>query len=264
VVPFVKLIAHAIDGQPFDIRAAPFDRPWMDATNEHFAYRCLPLNIANAHGWELLCPSTFIAGWRGGDGLDTVEIVPEPGTMAPAVSHFGYGVLTFHVPAIFRTEPGYDLMVQGPINRPRDGLSPLSGIVEADWAPFTFTMNWVFTRPGAAVRFEKGEPFCHVFLVRRGELESVEPELRLLSEDAKLNAAYEEWTASRSQVNADLRQPGSRAEAQKWQKHYHRGVDLAGHAAGVSDHRTRLRLKPFKGPEDTAGLSADLPDNLPD
>ena len=36
------------------IRPAPARRDWMDATPESFAYRCLPLDIANAHGWELL------------------------------------------------------------------------------------------------------------------------------------------------------------------------------------------------------------------
>jgi hypothetical protein len=28
----------------------------MDASPEAFAYRCLPLNIANAHGWGILTP----------------------------------------------------------------------------------------------------------------------------------------------------------------------------------------------------------------
>ena len=156
------------------LRPAPLDRDWMDATNQRYAYRCLPLNIANAHGWEILCPSGFSATWRGGGMRDDIVIIPDPGASSPVISHFGNGVLTFHVPALFRTEPGFDLMVQGPINRPKDGVSPLAGVVETDWAPFTFTMNWAFTAPGANVRFEKGEPFCHVFPVQRGELERFE------------------------------------------------------------------------------------------
>ena len=54
---------------------------------------------------------------------------------APAVSHFGHGILTFHMPCLFRTEPGVDLMVQGPINRPKDAIAPLSGIIETDGRP---------------------------------------------------------------------------------------------------------------------------------
>ncbi len=78
------------------------------------------------------------------------------------------------MPCLFRTEPGFDLMVQGPVNFPRDGVYALSGVIETDWSPYTFTMNWRMTRPGASIRFKKGEPFCHVFPVRRADLESIE------------------------------------------------------------------------------------------
>ena len=116
----MKLIAYVSDGHQLDVRPAPLERAWMNATDQRFAYRCLPLNIANAHGWEILCPSGFVAAWNGGKGKDAIEMFPDAGTTAPAVSHFGHGVLTFHVPCLFRTEEGFDLMVQGPINRPKD------------------------------------------------------------------------------------------------------------------------------------------------
>ena len=67
---------------------------------------------------------------------------------------------------LFRTEPGYDLMVQGPDQPAQGWIAPLTGIIETDWAPYTFTMNWMFTRPGQVVRFEAGEPFCHFFPVQ--------------------------------------------------------------------------------------------------
>jgi len=49
---------------------------------------------------------------------------------------------------------------------------------------------------------------------------------------------------SRAAFNADLRQTGSAAQQERWQKTYYRGVDMAGQP-GATDHRTRLRLKPF-------------------
>ena len=247
----MKLKAYVIDGHPFEIRPAPLERAWMEATDKRYAYRCLPLNIANAHGWEILCAGGFVARWRGGPGLDAISIFGDPGTVTPAVSHFGHGVLTFHIPCLFRTEPGFDLMVQGPINRPKDAISPLSGIVETDWAPYTFTMNWIFTRPDIAVRFDKGEPICHVFPCRRAELESVEPELRLLSEQPETKRHYDEWNASRLKFNADLKQPGSQAQSDKWQKLYHQGLSPDGASLDAArDHRTRLRLKPFAKPDE--------------
>lgn len=163
----------------------------MDATNQRFAYRCLPLNIANAYGWEVLCNAGFLAMWWGGEGLDSIVIEPDPGTIAPAISHFGHGILTFHLPCLFSTEPGAELMVQGPINRPKDGIAALSGVIETDWSPYSFTMNWMFTRPGTPVRFEKGEPYCHIFPVRCGEIEDIEPELEVLSADPDLKRQHD-------------------------------------------------------------------------
>jgi hypothetical protein len=241
----MKLTAYVIDGHKLKIRPAPVEREWMDATNEKFAYRCLPLNIANGYGWEILCPSAFIAIWSGAVGLDAIRIQPSENTKAPVTSHFGHGVLTFHVPCLFRTEPGFDLMVQGPINRPRHAIAPLSGIIETDWVPFTFTMNWVFTRP-SIIKFAQDEPFCHIFPVRRGELESVEPQIRNLSEDPELKSQYQAWQTSRSQFNADLKRPESQARSERWQKQYYRGLDAEGRLRSGEDHRTRLRLRPFQ------------------
>jgi Family of unknown function (DUF6065) len=245
----MKLIAYLREGRQVDIRPAPVERAWMDASDQRFAYRCLPLNIANGMGWELLCPSGFAAAWDGGQGNEAIQIHADAGTTPPAVSHFRHGILTFHVSCLFRTDPGYDLVAQGPINRPKDGISPLTGVIETDWAPYGFTMNWIFTRPGAAVRFEHGEPFCHVFPMRRGDLETIEPEMRPLDADPDLARRYNTWIASRGEFNKELTEPGSRAQSQKWQKQYYRGVDPSGQSAAADGHRTRMRLKPFQGLE---------------
>jgi len=240
----MKLVAYVIEDQPFEIRPAPLERDWMEMTDQRFAYRCLPLNIANAFGWEILCPGTFSAVWDGGNALESVHINARSNGVA-AVSHFGHGILTFHVPFLFHTDPGVSLMAQGPINRPKDAIAPLTGVIETDWAPYTFTMNWKFTRPGIPILFEKGEPFCHVFPVRCGELENVEPKIQQLSEAPELKQQYETWTASRSKFMVDLEQPGSEARAEKWQKQYYRGLYPGGEPAKTSDHRTRLRLRHF-------------------
>jgi hypothetical protein len=241
----MKLTAYVPDGHEFDIRPAPLDRDWMDSTDQRYAYRCLPLNIANAHGWEIFCRSGFSATWNGGQHMNDIDIRYDVGLGRAALSHFGHGILTFDVTCLFRTEEGYDLMVQGPINRPKDGIAPLSGIVETDWAPYSFTMNWKFTRPQAEIRFEAGEPFCHIFPIRRGELEAVEPVLRKLSEDPELEQQNKTWRAGRKDFLADLKKPGSAAQAEKWQKSYYKGLNVKGEE-GAEDHRTRLRVKPFK------------------
>jgi hypothetical protein len=205
----------------------------MDASPVGYAYRCLPLNIANAHGWEILNPSAFEATWDGGVDKSAIEI-----GAGGAISHFGCGVLTFHVMALFRTEPGWDLFVTGPVNAPKHGISPLTGVVETDWATATFTMNWKFTAPGT-IRFEAGEPFCFFFPIERGRIEQVEPEIHSLASDPALAETYTAWVQSRIAFNTDLRDPNSQAHKDKWQKDYYLGKSERG-------HRTKLRLPSFK------------------
>jgi hypothetical protein len=245
MVDMKRLVAHVIDGHDLSIRPAPVERDWMEGTDQRFAYRCLPLNIANCHGWEILNPTGFSAVWDGGERLDAVRVNPDPGSQAHALSHFGTGTLTFHIPCLFETDPGVDLFATGPINRPKDGIAALTGIVEADWSPYTFTMNWVFTRPSLRVRFEAGEPICHLFPVARGALEGVTPRIARLSDSPELEAEYQEWSRSRNEFNADLSDPASEAAQARWQKSYFRGVCPSG-AKGPRDHRSKLRLKPFQ------------------
>ncbi len=45
----MKLICHPVSGITPRIVPAPTERRWMDDTPNGFAYRCLPMNIANAH-----------------------------------------------------------------------------------------------------------------------------------------------------------------------------------------------------------------------
>jgi hypothetical protein len=46
----MDLIGYLIDDRPVDIRPARNRRKWMNQTPDSYAYRCLPLSIASAHG----------------------------------------------------------------------------------------------------------------------------------------------------------------------------------------------------------------------
>lgn len=243
-----ELAAYVIDGHELRIRPATIERQWMDDSDQRFAYRCLPLNIANTYGWEILCTAEFSATWDGRRTKDAITIEGAPSLAPPATSHFGGGVLTFHVPCLFRTDPGVDLYLTGPVNRPKDGIAPLSGIIEADWSPYTFTMNWLFTRPHHEVRFEFGEPFCHLFPVQRGEIEEFSPTVRKLSESPDLGREHRFWAESRNTFNAALNRRDSKAVQDQWQKTYFRGITPSGKPS-PEGHRSRLRLRPFKSVE---------------
>lgn len=251
----MKLIVYPLTQAPLPLRAAPSKRDWMDGTPESFAYRCLPLTIANSHGWEVLNPFAFSAVWTGRVEPSAVEIVFDEPELANAagpphvkpMAHFGAGVLTFELPMMFRTPPGWNIMVSGPINRPKDAVAPLSGVIETDWSPYTFTMNWLFTRPDAPVRFERGEPIAHIMPQRRGLLERIEPEIRSLHEDQDRLAQNALWRDSRGAFVDALGQHEEWAVEEKWQKSYYRGVRPDG-KTGAKDHQMKLRLKEFGPP----------------
>jgi len=232
------------------IRAASQRRDWMDDTPESFAYRCLPLNIANAHGWEILSPCGLEAEWNGGPSVNDVTVRVDPGTrpeQAP-VPLFGNGTITFHVEGIFRTPPGFNLWVGGPPNSAKDGIAPLNGIIETDWSPYTFTMNWRFTRANYPIRFEQNEPFCFFFPIERRLVESIQPRILPLDSDAELKGNFEEWSASRDKFHAEMAANPPDKPSDRWQKFYYQGKTAAG-CPGAADHQSKLRIAEFAGAE---------------
>ena len=68
-------IAYDIyDRTDMQLTTAPVDRDWMDASPNRFAYRCLPLAIANQAGWFIHCPANFSAVWDGGPYRQNVRL----------------------------------------------------------------------------------------------------------------------------------------------------------------------------------------------
>jgi hypothetical protein len=240
----MKLIFYSMSSESPGLRAALPTRPWMDETGEAFAYRCLPLNIANAHGWEVLTHAPFSARWNGSDDPGGIDIRCAADPHMRPTSIFGHGVLTFHLHGIFRTEQNWNLFVGGSPNRPKDGIYPLSGVIETDWAPYTFTMNWRFTRTDHWITFDEGEPFCFIFPVQRGALEAIEPEIRDLASAPKLQDELERWRAERQDFSDRLTVRGSSEARMRWQKRYYRGLTMQDEP-GIPDHQAKLRLPEF-------------------
>ncbi len=240
-------ICYLHEGWNPRIRPAEATRPWMDATPEAFAYRCLPLNIANAHGWEILSPCSFEAIWYGGSDTRDValRVPPDVPPQDRPVSLFGQGTITFHIQGLFRTPPGWNLWISGSPNRPKDGIAPLSGVVETDWAPYTFTMNWRFTWRNHWVRFAADEPICFIFPVQRGVLEALQPKFVPIAEAPEVAENFARWSRLRAEFQEEVAKKPPQAPSDRWQKHYYRGLDMADRQ-GTRDHQTKLRLRPFQ------------------
>ena len=240
----MKIKAYPTGGPRPTIRPAPATRPWLDQLPNAYGYRCLPLNIGSGHGWEILCPVGFAADWNGNPALTDIVVTVDRALHWHPASHFGSGILTFHTGYLFRTEPGVNLVVTGPTNNRKHGIAPLTGVIETDWSPYTFTMNWVFTTPGR-VRFEEGEHFCLIFPEQRGLIDRVEPEIVDFDSDPETKARYEAWGRSRAQFLEDLKKPDSQAVQDKWQKMYYRGVMPEG-GDPQTTHQIKLQPRPFE------------------
>ncbi|MEP1230191.1 MAG: DUF6065 family protein [Litorimonas sp.] len=232
-------------------------RDWMDSFVDRHPYRCLPLTMANSTGWELTCPFAIDVTWNGGpnEGDLTVSSPDRPEAVASlASSHFRKGIVTFHTGYLFRTPPGWAVMCGGPPNWPKDGVYPLSGLVESDWLPFPFTMNWQMTRPGT-VRFEKDEPFCFITLSEHHRLEAIEPKIKSFSSNKVLKRDYDNWNKSRDSFNTKLALLDPEVVSKGWQRHYMKGEAPSGNKPSDT-HLTKRRLKP---PKDVTGAALLTP-----
>jgi hypothetical protein len=219
-------------------------RDWMDKTPDSFAYHCLPLVMANSLGWFVINDIPCEMEWDGSEpssGLKvwaTEDLTDVQKHFLPT-SHFGSGVITFHAEFMFATEEKVSLITKGPANMPKHGIQSLEGVVETDWLPYPFTMNWKMTAKNTRVRFERGEPIAQIIPYPSDLLSTVEPEIRSLESNPELAAKYEDYRKKRSVFNEKFKYDG-----EKRQKYYVRGEDSLGNKYSES-HRTDWKQKPF-------------------
>ena len=238
----MKLICYALRPDPPTLRPAPTTRAWMDSVNDNHAYRCLPLNIANSHGWEVLSPCVFEVSWTGGVSAKAITLKARDGFAHLSqfvVSHFAYGIFTFHLGYLFRTDPGWDLFASGPLNSPKDGVAPLTGVIETDWLPYPFTMNWQMTRAGT-VRFDKDEPVCTIFPVPHGALQAIVPEIIDLDSAPELKQQTMDWKQRRDEFMHKFNARDEQTLKDGWQRYYFLGKMPDG--SSPAQHLSKLRL----------------------
>ncbi|MCE2767663.1 MAG: DUF6065 family protein, partial [Fimbriimonadaceae bacterium] len=110
-----ELTCYQVGHLEFPVVPAPVTREWMDNFPNKHPYRCLPLAIANAHGWQILSPMDVSFTWNGGPAMTDIAVatthLDKDDLHHVAPSHFTCGIFTSHTGYIFRTNPGWGLMV---------------------------------------------------------------------------------------------------------------------------------------------------------
>lgn len=157
----MKLVFQTQGGQPAPriVRAEP-GRDWIDGADPF-------LRAASSCGWLVLNTAPVVARWDGGEGATALRIESEEleGVATRAVSRLGRGILSFDIDGFLLVDEGYDLWVSGPLNRPKDGVQPLTTLAPSGQP---LAAHWRFTRKHAPAAFEIDEPICTIFPVPRG------------------------------------------------------------------------------------------------
>jgi hypothetical protein len=210
------------------LRPSPARRHWMDGLP--YSYQCLPMVMANQWGWQVLCPTDVRVTWNGSTSSAGLRVEVDPPYGVAIKSQFGLGIVTFSLPWLFRTSPGWDLYVKGPGNRWKPNCVPLEGVIETWWLNYTFTMNWKLVEPGT-VEFAKGESLCQLVPVPHGTFDGASAVETLLgTAEPEAQAELLHWLGERRRV---AREPDSL-------------VRFYRKAEGIDDHLAKAPVPPFK------------------
>lgn len=201
---FVKLGVFA-DFCP--VVPASSKRDWMDASPQRFAYKCVPLVMANTSGYFIECPFNLRVRWDGSEGSSGLELEcldDDYRNLLPDLfaSHFGSGILTFRMPWLIRSDTeGVGAEITGPPNMWIPGLTPLQGMVQTWGHASSATMNWrlmysdtdFFIPAGFPIAFVRPFDFRLVHEMEVGQM-------RFADLDEAFIKDYQGWTAQRDAV----------------------------------------------------------------
>lgn len=223
------------------IQAPSAKREWINKDPQQvFAYSCIPMTNASESGIWIVSDSSFNVFWNGGKLLQDVVFAfdsdeDKKNNVISVSSHFPIGIITFSLPFIFRTSPGWGLYVSGCPNLPINGLQALEAIVETNWLPFTFTMNYKITEPNKVIRIEKGMPICRIIPYQLNLNEKININFKKISEDKNLIQKWKEWSDSRLEWNSGLREKSKNGDnkvppysSSLRQNFYRDGADASG------------------------------------
>lgn len=161
-----------------------------------FANRCLPMLMANQIGWNVVTKVPYVITALSQGNHVTYFPLRRPPRFGGPVNNFANGIVTWQVPWVMETPPGWDLLVIPPPNKYLpSGVTCLSGLVETDHSPATFTVNW-HLEPLTAVHLEPGDVIATLIPFHTDEADGWGFE-----EDLVPPAGYEEWQAKRAESN---------------------------------------------------------------
>jgi len=199
----MKIELFTLGKHHLPIRPCTVHRSWIEEHPGRNPYRCNPLTVANGYGWEIYSPSTFTAIWDGEmeqSDIGGISFRHKESNPRLPKHHFGNGILTWDPGIIIKTEFPYAMFISGPSNTIIKNATPLSGIIETYWMPFTFTLNWKINEPGFPVTINEGDVLAQIFPVQINIFDELTLEIKDIqeaTEDFKTN--FKNWTIDRDE-----------------------------------------------------------------
>ncbi len=232
-IAYIPVIKNNAD-LPFDMDISTFLKPLnkdhkRDWFTPHF-YKCLPLSIANMQGLVFSSPFSFEIFWTGENTTNSISFNVYKDTEiknfekmnhVTISSDFGNGIFTMGFPLILKTPPNVNLMTIAPPNYPLPGISPMSGVIEADNLSFTFTLNFKIDLPNTLIKIEKNYPLMGIIPIPRYYCDSFE----LINAYDILNKddIEEERQISQEQTLSRVKQ---NTYGEKVDGRYYKGIDI--------------------------------------
>jgi len=234
----LPLAIYSSWGTQAPIVPAPIVREWMKPELPDLGQAWHSIVLANQSGWFVLADISVAANWNGGSAPSDIQI------QADGIAHFsrvsscmGSGILTWTIPYVIRTPPGWNLLFRGPANCVKDGLIALEGLVEMDWIFDSLVFHWKFTRAGRC-DFQRGEPVGMVVPQRRFDLEHFTPHFATDEENRRFRQQLRAWRGRHQEDARDQRMAA---------------LNRLGHAGPLtsipqSNHDLTRRLSPVSDP----------------
>ncbi len=211
------------DREIFKIVPLAMKRNWMTDSKYKFAYKCLPLNIANQYGFAVLSPADFTVDYWGGDDGNAVDVMvhsDDPQIKENIVSYLGEKTVTIHLDFCLQTPEGYSTYIRGIANETKDGIKYLDAIVETDWLPYTFSYSFVVTSPGI-YEFKKNEPLFMFFPIERNTVENFTLRNQSIKTNDDFYKDFSEYANSRNKLTFDVKD--GKVEGPHFQRFYQEG-----------------------------------------
>lgn len=211
------------------ITSAPLKREWLNKPEQKYGYQCQPMVAANQMGWHILSSSEIIINWNGGQSTKDVFIqeVNSDINYNSVASHFSVGIVTFSFPFVIKTPPGWGIWVGPPSNEWINNMEGLQGIVETNWLPFTFTMNWKILEENKTIVIPKHFPIAKMVPFPLNLNEKINLVHKDLVDYPDFNKKYKDYSNSRSQFNKHLKEIPNNPDSSTVQGFYKRGTDAS-------------------------------------